>query len=165
MLNDTRPSRDSTLMAVAQVFAERSTCSRLHVGAVFSRGGRILVTGYNGAPSGLPHCNHRCDCSRMEVEGRWGSEARHFDGCASKQLCITAEHAERNAIAWAARNGVKLEGSEAHITHMPCLACAMAMINAGVDRVVYLEPYRLLDGVKLLDQAGIPVIAFSMKMK
>ena len=60
---DDRPDRDDTLMGVAYLFAKRSTCSRLHVGAVFSKAGRILVTGYNGAPSGLPHCDHFCDCA------------------------------------------------------------------------------------------------------
>ncbi|MCA1800000.1 MAG: hypothetical protein LC650_01735 [Actinobacteria bacterium] len=128
---------------------ERSTCPRLHVGAVFSRDGRILVTGYNGAPKGLPHCEHECNCRFYQ--------GVHDEGCRFEQPCLTAEHAERNAIAWAARNGVKLEGCEVHVTHMPCLACAMSLINAGVERVTYRNPYRILDGVNLLRQAGIEV--------
>ena len=145
-----RPDRDEVLMTVAAVFATRSTCSRLHVGAVFSRDGRILVTGYNGAPAGLPHCDHSCNC----LEAMKG-HAGHNPACASELPCTQAEHAERNAIAWAARHGVKLEGSEVHVTHMPCLPCAMAMINAGVVAVHFRESYRLRDGIELLRSAGV----------
>lgn len=176
MFEGPRPSRDDTLMEVAGIFARRSTCSRLHVGAVFSRDGRILVTGYNGAPKGLPHCNHECTCADAPVKysnvgkTEWGAQQVkleaiqgpdqqwHNEDCRLVFPCTTAEHAERNAIAWAARNGVKLEGSELHVTHMPCLPCAMSLVNAGVERVMYHTPYRILDGVELLDQAGISVI-------
>ena len=129
-----RPSRDETLMITARVWSHRGTCSRLQVGCVISKGGRILVQGYNGVPAGLPHCVHT-----------------------DNEPCTRAEHAERNAIAWAARNGVALKGAEMHITHMPCLACAMGVINAGIHKVTYEEPYRLLDGVDLLVEAGIEV--------
>jgi dCMP deaminase len=165
-------------MGVAELFAERSTCSRLHVGAVFSRDGRILVTGYNGAPKGLPHCDHVCVCSGeavevrvigrnaegqtkvqmvdcISVDGRW-----HAKDCTAITPCTTAEHAERNAIAWAARHGVKLEGCEVHVTHMPCLPCAMALVNAGVQRVTFQHEYRIHDGVELLRAAGIEVLGY-----
>src|SRR3546814_15994116 len=62
-----KPSRDNTLMGVAELWAEHSTCSRLAVGAVISREGRTLSSGYNGAPAGLPHCDHReCTCRYEE---------------------------------------------------------------------------------------------------
>ncbi len=121
-------------MEIAHVIAKRGTCSRLQVGCVFVLNGRILVTGYNGAPAGLPHCVHE-----------------------NGEACTQSEHAERNAIAFAARHGVKLEGSTLYVTHMPCLACAMAIINAGVEAVYYRTPYRVLDGVELLKQAFISV--------
>ena len=131
-----RPSREDTMMQVAEIFAQRSTCDRLHVGAVMVREGRILVTGYNGAPAGLPHCVH----SAGDGEG-----------------CTTAEHAERNAIAFAARLGIRLEGATLYVTHMPCLSCAMSIVNAGVDEVFYRDPYRLLDGIRLLEKADVGV--------
>lgn len=152
-----RPSRDTILMDSARLWSSRSTCSRLGVGAVFAREGRILVTGYNGAPAGLPHCNHKCDCHRQEIEGQWDDEPRHFDGCNALKPCIISEHAERNGIAWAARHGVRLGESEVFITHMPCLPCAMSLINVGVVRVVYDEPYRDSAGVGLLRQANVVV--------
>ena len=170
-----RPSRDSILIDSARLWATRSTCSRLGVGAVFARDGRILVTGYNGAPAGMPHCDHTCTCYAEAVgvspagKTSWGSSqwrlemVRGSDGelhnptCKSLSPCLESEHAERNGIAWAARNGVKLEGSELFVTHMPCLACAMSLINAGISRVVYDEAYRDDSGVRLLRQASIVV--------
>lgn len=44
-------------MKIAFNVAERSTCDRAHVGAVIVRNRRMLTTGYNGAPAGLPHCD------------------------------------------------------------------------------------------------------------
>lgn len=127
-----RPTRDQALMHTAWVWASRSTCSRLDVGCVISRDGRILVQGYNGAPAGMPHCTHDSD-----------------------KPCTQAEHAERNAIAWAARNGVKLEGAEMHVTVSPCLSCAMTIVNAGVVKVMWAQEYRDRAGIQLLTAAHI----------
>ncbi|MFZ3148816.1 MAG: cytidine deaminase, partial [Methanothrix sp.] len=52
-----RPSSDEYFMEIASVVAKRSTCLRNQVGALFVRNKRILTTGYNGAPSGLEHCD------------------------------------------------------------------------------------------------------------
>lgn len=174
----TRPSRDEVLMHCAYIWASRGTCSRLQVGAVFARDGRILVTGYNGAPAGLPHCDHTCICQdervqvkhtgqtadkrpilelvdSVSVDGRW-----HSSACPSIIPCTIAEHAERNGIAYAARHGVRLEGAELFLTDSPCLPCSMAVVNAGVERVVYDREYRLTDGIELLREAGIAVERF-----
>lgn len=133
------------LMQMAKVTAQRGTCSRLHVGAIVSRDGRIITTGYNGAPSGLPHCDHTIIMNNSD-----GSEMG----------CQVAEHAERNAIAFAARYGLALEGAEMHCTHAPCLDCAKAIINAGIKKVSYGIPYRLTAGVDLLIAAGLEIIDY-----
>lgn len=133
-----RITRDDMLMEIAHTVAKRGTCSRLQVGAVISRDGRIITTGYNGAPAGMAHCIHRDD------EDTTG--------------CDNAEHAERNAIAWAARHGLALEGSELHVTHAPCSACARSVINAGIKKVSFHFAYRLKEGVELLRTAGIQVV-------
>lgn len=132
------------LLQVAKAVAQRGTCSRLQVGAVFSRDGRIISTGYNGAPKGMPHCVHE-------------DKTPLFDNISTgvEPGCQIAEHAERNAIAYAARFGVALDGSELHVTHAPCLACARTVINAGITRVTFITPYRLTEGVDLLWQAGV----------
>jgi len=145
-----KPSRDNTLMGVARLWAEHSTCSRLAVGAVISRDGRSFSTGYNGAPAGMPHCNHTmCGCDVDEPTGY------QVDHCPKHGACRTAVHAELNALMFAARYGMATEGGEIHTTHQPCLNCAMAIVNAGIVRVVYQHPYRDSGGLGLLLDAGV----------
>lgn len=148
-----RPSREELLVETAFVWAKRSTCSRLHVGAVIHRDGRILVQGYNGAPAGLDHCDHTCNCGELGHI----STVSHDVWCNSQPHACRAVHAEANAIAYAARWGVGLEGAQIVVTDQPCLNCARLIVNAGIAFVVYVRPYRLQDGVQLLQEAGIPV--------
>lgn len=152
-----RFDRHTVMMATAFLWAQRSTCSRLHVGAVFGRDGRILVQGYNGAPAGMPHCDHRCDCGFASKQPGGG----HLNACNSVQPCTRAVHAEQNAISYAARWGVKLEGSILYCTHQPCLSCANSIVNLGLEAVIYCEPYRLTEGVELIERSGVKVLKHS----
>jgi len=130
-----RPTRDQALMAVARIMAARSTCNRRQVGAVLAVDGRILSTGYAGAPSGLPHCSPSvCDLTTP---------------------CTRTVHAEANAIAFAARNGIRMEGATLYTTLSPCIDCAKLLINSGVKKVVYAEQYRTTDGLDLLRSVGV----------
>ena len=129
-----RPSRDEVLMDHARLVSLRATCSRLHVGAVASREGRILVSGYNGAPAGMAHCSHTTD-----------------------EPCTVTVHAEANVVAYAARWGIRLEGAEIFTTHSPCLTCCKLLVNTGISRVVFAELFREADGLNLLSSAGIEV--------
>lgn len=147
-----RPTREELLVETAFTWAKRSTCSRLQVGAVVHRDGRILVQGYNGAAAGLPHCNHQCDCGRTVKHG-----PPHAVGCNSEMPCLDAVHAEQNAIAFAAKWGVELNHASLVTTHQPCKGCAMSIINAGIEMVTYVYPYRLVDGLSLLMEAGLVV--------
>lgn len=166
-----RVSRDEMLMGVARAVSLRGTCSRASVGAVVSREGRIIATGYNGAPAGLPHCDHENEV--VEERDVWNTS---FEGVREAILsqypdaevnevakgCEVSEHAERNAIAFAARYGLALEGGEIHCTHAPCLDCARSIINAGITKVSYEIPYRLTAGVELLRQAKLDVVDMSI---
>lgn len=136
MSND-RITRHEMLAEIASIVAKRSTCPRKSVGAIIAREGRVLSMGYNGAPSGLPHC-----LSDGCIEGPDGG-------------CIRTQHAEANAIAFAARVGIKVEGADLWTTVSPCLSCAKVIINAGIKSVYYLNPYRDTSGIDLLNQAGI----------
>ena len=163
MGDSVRPSRELTLMKVAHDFADRSTCSRAHVGAVFARDGRVLVTGYNGAPAGMPHCDHTCDCVPMVVEDPVDQvPPQHRVDCASKKPCIISVHAEANAVSFAAKHGVSLERSELYTTFTPCLPCAQLVINVGVVLVYACEAYRDNRGVQLLRNVGIEVVDLSI---
>lgn len=152
-----RPIRDRWLMKIASVVAERSTCARLQVGVVVARDGRILVTGYNGSPSGMDHCDHECDCG-FPGHGGMIFEGRHLSTCATVEPCTISVHAEANAIAYAARHGISIEGAELHSTDSPCLPCAQLIINAGIVKVHYGREYRRTEGLDLVQQAGLKVM-------
>ncbi len=153
-----RPTRISALVDTAYIWAARSTCSRLSVGAVVHREGRILTQGYNGAPAGMPHCNHECTCTGKYPYTNEHQEVVHQFECPAPMPCYISVHAEANAVAFAARWGVGLEGAELVVTNQPCLNCAMLIINSGLKSVTYVQPYRLPDGIQLLESAGIEVL-------
>lgn len=140
-----RPTRDVVLMEIAHVIAKRSTCSRAQVGALICTAGRILSTGYNGAPAGMAHCNHR------------------YQPPDDPRGCNTAVHAEANAVAWAARYGVRTEGATLYSTLAPCLACAQLIINCGIKRVIFGTRYRDPAGFQLLAAVGIVMYNLSQE--
>jgi dCMP deaminase len=76
-----RPTIDVSLMAVAEVWAERSTCSRNHVGVVIARNGRTIGSGYNGAPAGMPHCEHTELTLRDKIYGPSAHGGPHRRTC------------------------------------------------------------------------------------
>lgn len=131
-----RPTIEDTLMTVAFEWSKRGTCSRRRVGAVIAdTRGVTISTGYNGALAGFPHCSPHNDY----------------------QPCEVSEHAERNAIYWAARRGVPIEGAILYCTDAPCVACARACIQSGIKKVIYSRPYREDQGLILLLAANIEV--------
>lgn len=138
-----RISREGMLMHMARAVAKRSTCDRLHVGAVIARDGRVISSGYNGNIMGMDHCNHQ---EHPSVP------------------CESAVHAEANAILFAARYGMSTEGAELYTTHQPCLQCAKMIVNAGICRVVFEVAYRDNSGLDLLlSHPGVLVEDCSLK--
>ncbi|MGC8976391.1 MAG: deoxycytidylate deaminase [Candidatus Ratteibacteria bacterium] len=125
-----RPDWDEYFMKIAELISERSTCLRRKVGAVLVKDKRILATGYNGAPTGLPHCEE-VGCIREKLKIPSGE--RH-------ELC-RGLHAEQNAILQAAYHGVSIKGSKLYITCHPCSVCAKMIINAGIEEIIIKEGY------------------------
>ncbi len=129
-----RPDWDTYFVNIAKEVASRSTCPRASCGAVIVKDNRILSTGYNGAPSGEPHC--------LDV------------GCfIISKHCERTIHAETNAVVQAAKYGVNINGStlyvwsKRHYTSDPfegtvggqvssCIKCTQVMKAAGIIRVV-----------------------------
>jgi dCMP deaminase len=136
-------------MRIAFDVAERSTCCRRKVGAILVKDKRILATGYNGAPSGVRHCEE-VGCIRMEKNIPSGE--RH-------ELC-RGLHAEMNAFLQAAVHGVSTLGSTLYATNFPCSLCAKMIINAGVKRVVEAGAYPDELSEPLLQEAGVEVEHF-----
>lgn len=152
----TRPDVDTTLMGTATLWEERSTCSRNHVGAVIARDGRTISTGYNGAPAGMPHCDHG---SYAPPHYRRATPAivPSLPTSATDRGCRIAIHAEANALAYAARHGVSVELATIYTTMSPCYDCAKLIIAAGLQRVVFNRSYRDPAGIDLLRDAGLTV--------
>lgn len=142
-----RPGFDEYFMNIARVVATRSTCLRRNVGAVLVRDKRILATGYNGAPSGLPHCEE-VGCLREKLGIPRGE--RH-------EIC-RGLHAEQNAIIQSALHGVSIAGAELYCTHHPCSVCAKMLINAGITKVKIVEDYPDKMAKELFKEAGVDLV-------
>lgn len=127
-----RPSWDKAFLQICEVMADRGTCQRLQVGSAIVKDNVIISTGYNGAPRGMPHCNH---------------EPLTVDPHVKNGHCINAEHAERNALL---RAGTKSEGATLYSTVSPCLDCLRLCVSAGIKRVVFINWFRESEDSKAL---------------
>lgn len=116
-----RKDWDNYFMDIAFEVCERSTCSRLHVGAILVKEKRIKGTGYNGSPRNLTHCDEE-------------------EGCYIKNNhCVRTIHAEVNCLLEVSPGD--REGSTLYITHTPCPECQKLIITCGIGRVVFAEKY------------------------
>lgn len=123
-----RIGRSQLYLSIAALISQRSTCNRLKVGAVIVKDVRIVSMGYTGAAAGQPHCD--------DVN------------CNKDKSCLRTIHAEQNAIAYAARSGIAVDGAVMFITHSPCIHCAKLMWNAGIREFVYAYEYRDTSGLE-----------------
>jgi dCMP deaminase len=139
-----RPSWDEYFMRIAHLVSTRSTCLRRKVGAVIVKNKQVLATGYNGAPTGITHCD-KVGCLREELGVPSGQ--RH-------ELC-RALHAEQNAFLQAARHGVSLDGATLYITTQPCSICAKMIINVGINKIVIEGEYPDEFALKFINEAGV----------
>lgn len=135
-------------MEMAQLVAERATCPRASVGAIATKDKRVVGTGYNGAPAGMPHC--------LDVGCEIINETQRPDEMNISLVphCIRASHAEANLIAWCAREGISLKDATLYTTHALCLNCAKLVINAGFRAVHYTIAYAP-EGIDLVQDARI----------
>jgi len=136
-----RQSWDEYFLSLASAAATRSTCLHRQVGCVMVRDKRILCTGYNGSPSGAPHCLD-VGCARDGVPS-----GERLDLC-------RAVHAEANSLAQAAMHGIALKGATAYVTIRPCANCMRLLIQAGVERVVWEGEYPDEETVRVAKESG-----------
>lgn len=122
-MSDTRVSWNEYFMKIAEQVASRSTCDRKHIGALIVRDKTILSSGYNGSLRGAPHCD---DAGHDMENGH----------------CVRTVHAEANAVAQAAKNGVRIDEAELYVTASPCLTCFKLIANCGIQTIYYKEFYR-----------------------
>ncbi len=130
-------------MAIARIVATRGTCDRLYSGAVLVKDKRIISSGYNGSPPGLPHCH---EVGHLMEEGH----------------CVRTIHGEHNAILQAATiPGASTDGSTMYTKYAPCIHCAKYVVAAGIKRVVVGKVYRNAKAVDYLKSAGLQVDVYT----
>ena len=127
---------DERYLRMALVWAENSYCIRRQVGALLVKDKMIISDGYNGTPSGFENI---CE----------------DDNNKTKPYVL---HAEANAITKVAKSNNSSDGATLYVTSSPCLECSKLIIQAGIRRVVFSEPYHMNDGVELLERAKIQVV-------
>ena len=127
---------DQRYLEMVRIWAKNSYCQRRQVGALVVKDSMIISDGYNGTPSGFENI---CE----------------DDHGVTKPYVL---HAEANAITKLARSSNNSDGATIYITASPCIECAKLIIQSGIKRVVYGEKYRLMDGIVLLERAGIEVV-------
>ena len=142
---------DEYFMGVAKLSAMRSKDPNTQVGAcIVSQDNKILSMGYNGFPKG---------CSDDEFP--W--DKMDEDPYNRKYFYVT--HSELNAIL--NYRGGSLEGSKLYVTLFPCNECAKAIIQAGIEELVYADdkyngtPTNLASR-RMLKSAGVKMTPYQM---
>lgn len=131
--NDKQYELDKRYLRMAMIWGENSYCIRRKVGALIVKDNMIISDGYNGTPSGFENiCEDENNVTKPYVL-----------------------HAEANAITKVAGSSNSSRGATIYITSAPCIECAKLIIQCGIKRVVYSERYRVEDGCKLLERAGV----------
>lgn len=124
---------DLAYMKMAQEWAKLSHCRRKQVGALLVKEGMIISDGYNGTPTGFPN-----ECEDEHGLTHW-----------------YVLHAEANAIMKVARSTNNARGATLYLTHSPCKDCSKLVLQAGIKRLVYLDPYKDTAGLDLLEKGGV----------
>ncbi len=149
----TRPNFDEYFMRIALTVRSRANCMGRHVGAVLVKDRRIIATGYNGTPIGMPNCTEG-GCTRCRHRDDKFLKGRDYDKC----ICV---HAEQNAILQAARFGTAVDGAILYSTLQPCFGCAKEALQAGVKGIVYLKAFEAgADDPELAEQYKLILSTF-----
>lgn len=138
---------DLMYMGMAKLSSKLSKARRAKVGAILVTQHGVVLQGYNGTAPGY---DNNCEDIVLKTN----------DVVAELVTKPDVIHAELNAILKAAKEGVSTIGSTMYLTLSPCLQCSAMMKAAGVKRVVYLEPYRDLNGADKLLAHGVQVEHF-----
>lgn len=138
-----RITREEMFKEMLRTVEKRSSCLRSKVAAIIEKDGRVVSIGYNGPASGFRKC--------MPI-----TPAHRKDECMGPG-CTRSIHAETNAVAFAAKAGISINGARMYCSMSPCINCAKLIVNSGIKELIYLEEYRDRSGIELLKQADVKV--------
>lgn len=130
-----KPKHVQTYMKIAQLLAQDSHCERLKVGCVIVKDNNIIASACNGT------LENRDNCCEISPD-------------LSKPETL---HAEAAAIAKLAGSSQSAKKSTLFVTTLPCEACATLIATAKISHVYYLNEYRSLGGIEILESARITV--------
>lgn len=131
---------DRCYMQVAEDHAKLSYAKRLQVGAAILTENGGLYCGFNGT---LPGFSNNCELD---------------DGSTDESI---TSHAEQNSLYKMLREGVSAKGATMYVTYNPCPQCCKMIVSSGIRRVVYKNEYRIAEGLKVLEKAGIVIEKFN----
>jgi len=147
-------NKHDVFIKMAFLMSDESKCVSHHVGAVVVREERIVVTGYNGSPPGLPNC---CDVFDKEDFDR----VEHSKWSADNEI-----HAEMNAFAFAAKYDIGIDGCDMYTTISPCNECLKNMTMTGIKNVYYLYKYdRIAVNPTLLQKINVQEVPGAEELK
>lgn len=126
---------DKAYLRMARTWSALSYCNRKQVGAIIVKDGMIISDGYNGTPSGFDNC-----CEDDNGNTHW-----------------FVLHAEANAILKVARSTHNCKGATLYLTLSPCKDCSKLVLQAGIQRVVFINAYKDTSGVDFLRNAGVEI--------
>jgi dCMP deaminase len=141
---------DKRFMDLVDLVATWSKDTSTQVGAVIvDNENTILSVGYNGFPRGVDD----------SIEERFERPQKY----------MYTEHAERNAIYNAVRNGLQLKGAKIYIPWCSCSDCARAIIQSGIKTVVMREPdydvpkwgEHFKIAIEMYNESGVKVIYYN----
>ncbi|MCL2520949.1 MAG: deaminase [Spirochaetaceae bacterium] len=147
-------NKDLIYLNMAKEMAKLSHCVKIKVAALIVKDGRILSTGINGTPAGTTNCDEKFDAE--------------FDRDLHHEFSTYNEiHAEMNAIIFAAKYGVSIDGATLYSVYQPCRNCLKHILNAGIKYIVYSEDYDLAgytaDTYNLLKTLGVQITQVTAK--
>jgi len=139
---------------MAVLLSAESKCVSHHVGALIVRDGRIISSGINGTPPGLPNC---CDVFNKDIFDR----AKHSIWSDDNEI-----HAEMNSLMFSARHPVEVEGCDMYTTLSPCNECLKNISMTGIKNVYYLYAYdRIQFNKALLEKVNVQEVPNATELK
>ena len=109
---------DKFFLKTALLLAEESKCISLKVGAVIVKDKRIISMGYNGTVQNTIDCDDALKENIFEKD-------KHSEWSDSHEM---------NALMFAAKHGLSVDGCTLYCTHEPCDQCLKNIIQAGIKK-------------------------------
>ena len=136
---------DTAYIDITRRWAAMSKAQRLQVGCIIVKDNQIISDGFNGTPAGFSN-----DCEYDSYN----------DGLPTLVTKPEVLHAESNALMKLARSTNSSIDATMYLTCAPCFDCSKLIVQSGIKRVVYQDSYRCMEGVSLLEKAGVMIEQF-----